>query len=477
MNVSGLEQVKLLTLLENANIGVVIHAQDTSIVYANPTALRLLRLTYNQIIGKDALDPQWRFLDEHNLTLPVTDYPVNRVLSSQQPLHNEVLGVLDSHHQDISWFSVNAYCEGDFGSGHGFIVVSFVDITDKKSLFSFEDILHNTQDIVIVTEADQLDRPLGPKIVYVNKAFEQLTGYSAEEVLGETPRLLQGQDTDAATTARIRAALERREPCQEKILNYSKSGQPYWLELHIIPLKNRFGDVTHFAAIERDVTLSTHYEAALEQRNRDLRSLKSELQNVLNERTEALRQSNAQLLRMAHEDPLTGLANRKAFFEQSEQQLARMRRGNSCLGVAILDVDNFKRINDEHGHDIGDQALLAVAKTLRHTLRQEDILGRLGGEEFAVSMLCPNRRMAEESLNRLREAIEQTGEEQPYAPLTVSIGLSFADAQHPQALGELLKQADMALYQAKRDGRNRLCCHASGEPASGFSPGSFPEAH
>ncbi len=466
MNVPSLERVKLLNLLENANIGVVIHAHDTSIVYANPVALRLLRLTYNQIIGKDALDPQWRFIDEHNNTLPVDDYPVSRVQRNQQPIYNEVLGVVDSQHEDISWFSVNAYCEGELRDGHGFIVVSFVDITDKKNLFSFEDILHNTQDIVVVTEADNIDAPFGPKIVYVNKAFEQLTGYSAKEVLGETPRILQGKDTDRGTTARIHAALKRREPCQEKILNYSKTGQPYWLELHIIPLKNRFGEVTHFAAIERDVTLSTHYEAALEQRNSDLRTLKQELQNVLNERTEALRQSNTQLLRMAHEDPLTGLANRKAFFEQSQQQLARMRRGASCLAVAIVDVDHFKRINDQFGHDVGDQALLRVAQALRQGLRQEDVFGRLGGEEFAISMLCPSRLIGEESLDRLRESIAQSCAEQAYAPLTVSIGLSFADNQTPLALEALLKQADQALYQAKDAGRNRLCCFSphDGEP-------------
>ena len=75
METKQLEQVKLLNILENANIGIVIHANNTSVVYANPTALRLLRLTYEQMIGKDALDPQWKFIDENHRTLPLDEYP------------------------------------------------------------------------------------------------------------------------------------------------------------------------------------------------------------------------------------------------------------------------------------------------------------------------------------------------------------------------------------------------------------------
>ena len=464
MSFSGLEQVKLLNLLENASIGIVIHAHDTSVIYANPTALRLLRLTYNQIIGKDAFDQQWKFVDENQNSLPIDEYPACYVINRKQPLHNRIIGVVDSRHHDVSWFNLNAYYEGNIEDACGFVVVSFFDISDQKKLFSFEDILHNTQDIVIVTDALNIDRPLGPKIVYVNKAFEQLTGYRADEAIGETPRMLQGQDTDRATLDRIRVALEKQESCKEKVLNYAKDGTPYWLELHIIPLKNRFGEVTHFAAIERDVTSKTHYALALEQRNTELRELRLELEKVLEERTDALRRSNAQLMRLANEDSLTGLCNRKAFLEQSTQQLARARRNNQCVGIAILDLDHFKLINDQFGHDMGDQALQLVANTFSHTLRQEDIVGRIGGEEFAICMIAPNQLMIEESLSRLLEAIRHSGADQQFAPLTASIGLSYSDASHTQQLTELLKQADIALYQAKHDGRDQVSCYREPTP-------------
>lgn len=458
MSVAHLEHVNLLKLLENTNIGVVIHANDTSVVYANPTALRLLRLSYDQIIGKEAVDPQWKFVDENKVTLPIAEYPISRILDGQSSMSNTILGAMDGQHRDISWFIVNAYYEGERNSEHGFVVVSFTDITDRKQMFCFEDIVHDTHDVVIVTEAACLDRPLGPKIVYVNKAFERVTGYHPDEVLGETPRLLQGPDTCKETLQRIRAALRDHTACHEKILNYAKNGTPYWVDMHIFPLKNRFGEVTHFAGIERDITSTSHYEGAIDMRNTELRMLKMELETVLNERTQALRQSNMHLQRVAHEDSLTGIPNRKSFMQQSAQQLVRARRHPCCIGVAVVDADHFKRINDEFGHDVGDEALQLLALTLQHTVRQDDVIGRIGGEEFAICMLAANQRMIEESMARLCDAVRHACEGLAFSPLTVSIGLCCAREQYPGDLSALLKQADLALYQAKHAGRDRTCC-------------------
>ena len=114
-------------------------------------------------------------------------------------------------------------------------------------------IIENTNDVVIVTRADPLDEP-GPVIEYVNSAFTRLTGYLPEEVIGRSPRILQGPETDPATRRRIGEALRRGEPIREEILNYAKDGREYWLDLQILPLPGTDGRVTHFAAIERDLT-------------------------------------------------------------------------------------------------------------------------------------------------------------------------------------------------------------------------------
>ena len=138
--------------------------------------------------------------------------------------------------------------------------------------FSIEDVVKFANDIVIITEAHPIDEP-GPKIVYVNQAFTDLTGFAPEEVIGKTPRILQGPDSDPETRAEMRAALEKKEPFRTAIVNYSKSGRKYWLDINIIPLKNSRGEITHFAAIERDLTDIKNAEEEIRKKNTQLAEL------------------------------------------------------------------------------------------------------------------------------------------------------------------------------------------------------------
>lgn len=118
----------------------------------------------------------------------------------------------------------------------------------------FKSILDQTTDIVIVTAVEPLDEPFGPKIIYVNQAFTGLTGYTKEEVLGKTPRILQGEKTDKKTLRQIRVALEKKEAIHVELLNYAKDQSEYWLNFTIIPIKDNNGYVKYFAAIEHDIT-------------------------------------------------------------------------------------------------------------------------------------------------------------------------------------------------------------------------------
>ena len=118
----------------------------------------------------------------------------------------------------------------------------------KPYEFSFEQIVARANDVILVTQARPIDGA-GPEIVYVNEAFTRLTGYAPEEVLGKTPRILQGPQTDPDARQCIREALARGQPVRIEILNYSKTGEEYWLDLNIVPLRNDAGEITHFAAI------------------------------------------------------------------------------------------------------------------------------------------------------------------------------------------------------------------------------------
>jgi PAS domain S-box-containing protein len=164
------------------------------------------------------------------------------------------------------------------------------DITERKQseqqLNLLGTCIANLNDIVIVAEADLIDEP-GPKIVFVNEAFERLTGYSRAEVIGRSPRFLQGKDTDRQTLDEIRQALVEKKAIRKQILNYGKNGTPYWLDLDIVPIFDSIGKTTHFAAIERDITKSKETEKALAESNRALRMLNSCNEALIHSETES----------------------------------------------------------------------------------------------------------------------------------------------------------------------------------------------
>jgi len=167
----------------------------------------------------------------------------------------------------------------------------------------------------------------------------------------------------------------------------------------------------------------------------------------------------ARLLEMqAHTDALTGLANRRHFFEMAEAELLRTRRYDAPLSLLMIDIDHFKEMNDTHGHRAGDRVLQNLARTCLEVLRNVDVAGRVGGEEFAVLLPETELAGAMEVAERLREAVEKSAvdrEEGRALRITVSVGVAILEAH--SNLDTLLSQADTALYDAKHQGRNRVC--------------------
>ena len=171
---------------------------------------------------------------------------------------------------------------------------------------------------------------------------------------------------------------------------------------------------------------------------------------------------------LANRDELTGISNRRHFYERGELELKRAQRYQQPLAVLMLDADHFKAVNDNYGHDVGDLVLKSLANTLIYTLRETDVFGRIGGEEFAVVLTQTAQTVALEVAERLRHELEQIrvpvqasnqyASEQAKSEsvgITVSIGLGMLD-NSDQQLDDLLKKADLALYQAKAQGRNRV---------------------
>ena len=291
--------------------------------------------------------------------------------------------------------------------------------------FSFQQIVDAAKDVIIVTRADPIDPP-GPEIVYVNQAFTELTGYTPEEVIGKTPRLLQSTGTHAASKREIKKALRKHQPVRVTIKNYAKSGREYWLDVSILALRNEAGEVTHFVAIERDVTE----------------------QKALEEKLETLSMT----------DPLTGLLNRRSLEDYLEKEYSRFTRHDIKFSLLLLDIDHFKSINDQYGHHTGDRALKMLADCCVGKLRKHDVMARYGGEEFCVILPNTNGERAAVLAEKLRtaiaaQALKVDGQE---VGVTSSIGVSDVRASD-KSPGEILERADGALYEAKQSGRDRVC--------------------
>ncbi|MDP2022274.1 MAG: EAL domain-containing protein [Hydrogenophaga sp.] len=314
------------------------------------------------------------------------------------------------------------------------------DITERKhaeidlkardeTLRLLEACLSRLNDVVIVTEAEPIGEP-GPRIVYVNDAFTRRTGYSREEALGRSPRFLQGPNTARDTCERISAALKKWQPIREELINYTKSGEEYWLEIDIVPVANDSGWYTHWVAVERDITERKQHE----------------------EHT----------YRLAYLDALTGLPNRLMLHDRMKQALASARRTGQMGALIFLDLDNFKQINDARGHAIGDQLLIRIASHLNHIMRTDDTIARLGGDEFVmlVNDLGPDEETSALNVMMIARKVHEALET-PYDidgrryACTGSIGITIFPKAN-EDIDDLLREADTAMYRAKAAGRNRI---------------------
>ncbi|MGK7294910.1 MAG: sensor domain-containing diguanylate cyclase [Candidatus Wenzhouxiangella sp. M2_3B_020] len=281
----------------------------------------------------------------------------------------------------------------------------------------FEAALESSYDSVLITDAN-LDHPT---IVYVNPAFCRMTGYSPDEILGRTPAILQGERTEREVTRALRKALEAGRSFEGRTVNYRKNGEPFHIEWRTSPVLDDDGRTTHYIAIQRDVT--------------------SQVRQV------------RRLRRLAEIDGLTRLFARDAGESALGDEVARAREENTPLSLILLDIDHFKRINDEHGHAVGDHVLERVASVVDARIRGQDLAVRWGGEEFVVVLRDTGLEGAERVAEALREMIASTSF-QHGIEATISAGV--AELVEGESEDSLVGRADKAMYAAKSGGRNRV---------------------
>ena len=208
------------------------------------------------------------------------------------------------------------------------------------------------------------------------------------------------------------------------------------------------------AALEAEIAERKLAEQALRASEHRYRELSAELEGKVEERTAALRDANVELNRLATTDSLTGAWNRRYFEQAAAYEIARYDRyGEARLALLLFDLDHFKRINDQHGHPVGDQVLVELTQRVRHRLRATDILARWGGEEFVVLLPHCDRDQAVTLAEKLRHLI--AAEPFPGAgSLTASFGVAPYRAE--ETLATWIQRVDEALYAAKAGGRDQV---------------------
>ena len=290
--------------------------------------------------------------------------------------------------------------------------------------FSFSDIVAKANDAVIVTKA-ATGKSTKPKIIYVNAAFCRLSGYSEQEAVGKAPWFLDGPDTDAEARTKVEDAVKAGRHMRTRLLQYAKDGTTYWVDVNIMPLFDSNGEITHVAAIQRDVTEDVKREE--------------------------------ELLSLATTDDLTGAKNRRHFMERAELEVHRLRRHRVPFSVALLDLDHFKLVNDTHGHQAGDDVLKEAVRRWQLGRRPFDTLGRLGGEEFAILLPGADAEAAMTVAERLRAVIADAPFDTIAGPIDVTVSIGIAEAEDTdQTIEGTLGRADAALYLSKHAGRNRV---------------------
>lgn len=282
------------------------------------------------------------------------------------------------------------------------------------------------------------DNPL----IFVNPAFERMTGYSFEEVTNINCRYLQKEDQEQPEIEIIHKAIKASEYCLVTLRNYRKDGTMFWNELSISPIHNEKGIVTNFLGIQKDVTSRMLIQQQLRDEHQTLEEMKIHFEQL------------------SIKDGLTGIYNRRFFNAQFEIQCKIACRNSESLTLAMIDVDYFKLFNDIYGHQAGDEALMLVADSLNKFFqRGSDFAARYGGEEFVILFSGMTKdqsvRLVESLCQRVRDLkIPHSASSTGY--LTISIGFSVHTFSPLHAYNELLALADKALYIAKERGRNQF---------------------
>lgn len=304
---------------------------------------------------------------------------------------------------------------------------------------------------------------LAGNYVLVNKAWCKFLGYSPEEAKSLNVQDLTAPDElDSSADNFTRLLSGELDHLQRRRRYKRKDGSIFWAELYVSRIHDEQGQVSGVLGIFTDIDGTVKSEKNQNELNAYLEKLSEDLENAHNAmkiKNQELTEAYEHLNRLSRHDALTGLYNRRTLDEVVASEILRSTRTKRGFALAIADIDNFKKFNDNFGHDCGDEVLKTVSRVFLDKIRKMDYVGRWGGEEFLFIFPETHCKGAEIVLDRVREGVEATKVIHNGLELQVTITIGFSYHRNQLAAEEMIVEADKALYQGKAAGKNRVICY------------------
>ena len=440
--------------IQSMHEGMMLQNQEGEIVLHNRRAEEILGLTEDQLRGVSSLDPRWKAIHEDGAPWPGETHPAMITLKEGVEQSQRVMGI-HRPNGDLTWVSINSIPMFHEDESHPYAaVVTFSDITEQKQ--TLEALRENNRFIQGITDASpnvlylyDLD---ARRNIYTNREVASLLGYTQKAILrmGEAllPTLMHPEDL-----LRVLAHFERFAGvadgviCETEYRMRHANGAWRWIRSRDTVYKRVEGKPCQIVGSAQDITEQKWFEDQIAEQM----TLVNEANVQMHMQQAELTEANARLGTLATTDGLTGLKNHRAFQEKLGEEYERAVRYGTPLSLLMLDVDQFKKFNDQFGHPAGDQVLKQVAVALQATGRSSDFIARYGGEEFVMVLSGTDRQGALEYGERIRAAVADQEWEQ--RAITVSVGGTSLHVMTENSAA-LVAEADQALYQSKAAGRN-----------------------
>ncbi len=407
-------EIYLNSIFNNIENPLFVKDQSSRLLLVNDACCSMFGLTREEMIGKTLAEQVPINEREHFLSID------RQVLEEGKEILCEEALTASGKQTRIIQTRKTRFTDRQ---GNYFLVGVINDITERKQAkeelrLAANVFTHALESIMITDNTGTF--------IEVNETFTRMSGYSRDEVMGKTPRILKSGRQSSSFYKEMWHKLLTKGYWRGELWNRRKNGEIYAEMLTINAVKDSDGNVQQYVALSTDITQLKQYQRKLE--------------------------------RIAHYDVLTNVPNRVLLSDLLSKAIMQCQRRNKILAVAFLDIDGFKSINDSHGHNIGDELLIAFSKRIKDALREGDTLARIGGDEFIVVMSDlekpDNSKLVLERL--LKTTINPFVLTEAEVRVSTSIGVAFYPQDGLDA-DQLIRHSDRAMYDAKRAGKN--CYH------------------